>query len=307
MAKRIRPSARTTKQTPPSSTAIVRDALKHGKSRAAAVAAMRRTKLSAGTGRPGANGVLVAEGDSWFDYPFNDVLGLLEDQHNFRVESVAHHGDSVEEMAYDTSQLTALARKMEHLQNDGRVPRAILISGGGNDIAGDTFGVLLNHHSSSLTPLNGRILEGVINERLRFAMASLIGGVTELSKRYFNRVTPVIMHGYGYPVPDGRGYLGGFWKLPGPWLEPGFRQKGYADLKQTTRLMADLIDLFNDMLASLPNQPGLGHVRYIDLRTLLSNTLEGRAYRQSWANELHPSKKGFEAVAAEFSKVILAL
>ena len=35
--------------------------------------------------------------------------------------------------------------------------------------------------------------------------------------------------------------------------------------------------------------------------------LEGRAYRQSWANELHPSKKGFEAVAAEFSKVILAL
>lgn len=40
---------------------------------------------------------------------------------------------------------------------------------------------------------------------------------------------------------------------------------------------------------------------------MLSNTLEGRAYRQSWANELHPSKKGFEAVAAEFSKVILAL
>jgi len=35
--------------------------------------------------------------------------------------------------------------------------------------------------------------------------------------------------------------------------------------------------------------------------------LEGRAYRQSWANELHPSKKGFQAVAAEFSKVILAL
>src|SRR4051812_44811518 len=34
-------------------------------------------------------GVLVAEGDSWFDYPFADVLSDLEDTYGFDVESVA--------------------------------------------------------------------------------------------------------------------------------------------------------------------------------------------------------------------------
>src|SRR5713226_4614239 len=33
-------------------------------------------------------GTLVAEGDSWFDYPFTDVLRLLEDQYAYDVESV---------------------------------------------------------------------------------------------------------------------------------------------------------------------------------------------------------------------------
>ena len=51
-------------------------------------------------GGPATAGVLVAEGDSWFDYPFNDVLSLLEDNHGYDVESVAHKGDRVEEMAY---------------------------------------------------------------------------------------------------------------------------------------------------------------------------------------------------------------
>jgi hypothetical protein len=37
-------------------------------------------------------GVLVAEGDSWFDYPWFDVLGLLEDQHRYDVRPVAHKG-----------------------------------------------------------------------------------------------------------------------------------------------------------------------------------------------------------------------
>src|SRR5688572_24557221 len=37
-------------------------------------------------------GVLIAEGDSWFDYPFADVLSELEDCYGFDVESVAHKG-----------------------------------------------------------------------------------------------------------------------------------------------------------------------------------------------------------------------
>lgn len=76
--------------------------------RPAAMAA-RAVKISPqrirAAGGPGSAGVLVAEGDSWFDYPWHDVLRMLEDRHGYDVESVAHKGDRVEDMAYSGGQL----------------------------------------------------------------------------------------------------------------------------------------------------------------------------------------------------------
>ena len=86
---------------------------------------------------PPPTGLLVAEGDSWFDYPFHDVLSMLEDEHGFDVESVAHKGDTVEDMAYSGGQFDDFVRLLEKLLRQRRVPDAILLSGGGNDIAGD--------------------------------------------------------------------------------------------------------------------------------------------------------------------------
>ena len=54
------------------------------------------------------SGVLVAEGDSWFDYPWEDVLELLEDNYGYDVEAVAHKGDRVEHMAYSGGNLKDL-------------------------------------------------------------------------------------------------------------------------------------------------------------------------------------------------------
>src|SRR5262245_59602434 len=112
-------------------------------------------------------GVLVAEGDSWFDYPMQDVLRLLEDDYLFDVESVAHKGDCVEDMAHSAGQFEEFARRLEKLLRDGKVPRAILLSGGGNDFAGDEFAILLNHAASPLPPLNEDVMRGVIDVRLR--------------------------------------------------------------------------------------------------------------------------------------------
>jgi hypothetical protein len=248
------------------------------------------------------NGLLVAEGDSWFDYPFFDTLERLEDAFNFEIESVAHKGDTVESMAYDASQTASLGRMFEKLGRQGAKPRAILLSGGGNDIAGDEFAIMLNHASSGLPPLNEKVAEGIIDVRLKFAMVSVISGVTALSQHYFKRVVPIVIHGYAHVVPDGRGYLGGAWILPGPWLKPGFTQKGYPDLAVNTGLMAQLLDRYNAMLQTIPATPGLGHVTYLDLRRVLKTDPSG--YKKVWNDELHPTKPGFELVAAEFARVV---
>ncbi len=248
-----------------------------------------------------AAGLLIAEGDSWFDYPMHDVLSMLEDEHGYDVESVAHKGDRVEDMAYSGGQFEEFARRLEKLLRQGRVPNAILISGGGNDIAGEEFGMLLNHAGSSLPAINRDIVRGLIDVRLRDAYAFLIGGLTEISRQYLNRPIPILTHGYDYAIPDGRGFLGGWGPLPGPWLRPGFYQKGHADQVENAKVMRDLIDVFNEMLRQVSAAPQFPHVRHLDLRTTLA---ADQAYRRDWANELHPTERGFAAVTAKFAAAI---
>jgi len=293
---------RAAKRTSSRKVSAERAAIDHGKALAAR-AIKARARGPATRGRGPSSGLLIAEGDSWFDYPFFDTLERLEGAFGFEIESVAHKGDTVEGMAYDESQTQTLARVFEKVAGRGGQPRAILLSGGGNDIAGDELAIMLNHASSGLPPINDSVVQGVIDVRLKTALLTVISGVTALSKHYFNRTVPVLIHGYARPVPDGRGYLGGGWILPGPWLKPGFTQKGYGSVAGNCGLIGTLIDRFNAMLQTLPATPGLGHVTYVDLRPVLA-TDPGGPYKKMWNDELHPTKPGFELVAGAFNKVI---
>ena len=213
---------------------VVTVALQTGKQEAHRVLARRELVLQAraqalgvsvaAAGDPG-GAVLVAEGDSWFDYPWHDVLKLLEDDYNYSVESVAHHGDSIENMAYADGQLDGFTRPLEKTIARDTPPKAILLSGGGNDFAGDEFAMLLNHARSAIAGLNASVVAGVLEERVRVAYITILSAVTTLCEQKTGHKIPIVVHGYDRPVPDGRGFLGGWAFLPGPWLEPGFRQK----------------------------------------------------------------------------------
>ena len=249
-------------------------------------------------------GVLVAEGDSWFNYPLHDVVHELEDQHEYDVVSVAHYGDLIEGMAYEKGQLLELARQIEKLMRRNIIPKAVLLSGGGNDVAGTEFGMLLNHAQSAVPGFNLNVVEGVINERIRTAYITILSEITGICEGKIGKTIPILVHGYDYPVPDGRGFLGGAPFFPGPWLEPGFRTKGYHDLPGRIRLARDLIDRFNTMVQGIAGLEPFAHVHYIDLR----NTLQtGPKYETWWDNELHPTVKGFRAIADKFATALAAL
>lgn len=252
-------------------------------------------------GAPQTSGVLIAEGDSWFDYPLNDVLRMLEDYHAYEVESVAHKGDRVEEMAYGVGQLEEFTRRLEKLLRQNIVPKAVLLSGGGNDVAGEEFGMLLNHARSAVAGFSDQILSGVIDERIKTAYVTILIAVTEICEQRLNRHLPILVHGYDYPVPDGRGFIGGWWFLPGPWLEPGFREKGFDKITERIRLTKQLIDRFNSMLKEIAAMSEFPHVQFIDLRNTLSI---GANYKKYWANELHPTEAGFELVTGRFAAAL---
>ena len=129
----------------------------------------------------------------------------------------------------------------------------------------------------------------------------------------FGHNVPVFVHGYSRPVPDGDAFgwdwIGAF---PGPWLRPAFVRKGYwgtederiptpQALAETTPIIGELIDRFNVMLGLVETE--IEHVHHVDLRHVLSSALPS-GYKDDWANELHPRKHGFKALAATMAERI---
>jgi hypothetical protein len=204
-------------------------------------------------------------------------------------------------MAYSDGQLDDFSRCLEKVLRTGAKPRAILLSGGGNDVAGTEFPILLNHATSSIAGLNESVLTGVIDQRLRDAYATILSAITGVCQRVVGARIPIVMHGYDYPVADGRGFWGGWGPLPGPWLEPGFRKKGYAKMTVRDQICIQLIDRFNEMLAGIAGKGPFAHVRHLDLRNTLPR---GAKYKDWWANELHPTGRGFEAVTRKFAAIV---
>ena len=86
---------------------------------------------------------------------------------------------------------------------------------------------------------------------------------------------------------------------------PGFLlRKGFVDLPSCTRMAQELIERFNTMLAGVAILPQYRHVHYIDLRNSLST---GRDYKDWWANELHPTPRGWSRIAGRFAAVLQTL
>lgn len=261
-------------------------------------------------------GYLLAIGDSWFDYPIHDVLTKLDDNYGYTICSSAHKGDSVEAMVSRIGQFDKFTRCVDDIVNHGATPKAILVSGGGDDIAGREFGMLINNIDLSDAGWNDEVLAGVIDERISTAYRRMFLTLNTLCTQHLGRTFPILVHGYDYPVPDGRGFLGGWGPLPGPWLKPGFDEKLFTDITRTTRMMQIIIDQFNNMLQRVAGEPDFANVHYVDVRGSLSNNLENEIYKQWWANELHPTgggislpgqHDGFGAVADRFQAVLRAL
>jgi hypothetical protein len=242
---------------------------------------------------------LVAEGDSWFDYrPGTDVIDCLRAFHGYRILNEAAAGDTLENMIYGT-QITrqfqpvspSIAIVLERLEQ--HTPKALLFSGGGNDIAGDEFASFLNHGGSGLPVLRMDYVETMIEVVFRRYFEDLIAKVAEVSP-----TTSIVVHGYGHTRPTGIGV--GWWvfRFAGPWLRPALASKRILDAAEQLQAVATMIDRYNAMLASL----AADHQRFVhvDLREELDPDTD-------WANELHLSNSAFRRVADRIHEAVAAL
>lgn len=254
---------------------------------------------------------LIAEGDSWFNFPAgadefasaSDVITSLEDNHGYEVTSVACHGDTIEDMAYSRTRFAEFRRKLQKMNDRGEIPRAVLLSGGGNDVVGDGFGQLLNHKSSPNPGLNERVVDETLYGRIWPAYETLIAAVLEISDTVLGEHIPVLIHGYAYSVPDGRGVF----PAAGPWLQPAFETKGYywgEDGMMMRMIVEDLIDRLNTMQQEMIAHRSDELLRHVDLRQAFPRDDD---HRNWWQDELHPTRQGFDKVASAFDEMLKSL
>lgn len=244
---------------------------------------------------PGEFPAILAVGDSWFWYPRNNLLealarhpGLL---HGFRhIQAVGYSGALLQRYVGSGS----LARDVRYnlSLNVRRHYNVFLISGAGNDaidyrlaLAGSCIGITKPEKCFDPVGLDDLL------ETISRAMGALIHDIRWAYKNEQPMVRPIFIHGYDYPVPDGRGFVLDP-VTSGPWLKPAMDRAGVdPDLQFRIALTRLLIDKLNDLFALFEDPAN--DVSYIDTRDVLRTD---RNYQKDWDNEMHPTRAGFRKI-----------
>ncbi|MBO0932406.1 DUF5995 family protein [Fibrella aquatilis] len=228
---------------------------------------------------------IVAEGDSWFQYPFllRDILDYLSGVYNLK--SVAAAGATLADYLENNEFLETIAQVK---------PAFFLLSGGGNDLLGEAFAGLIRETPDAVQTGTQRYFTE--------AFAQTLTAVCERYRRILRLVqlghpqVRVLVHGYDYVIPSG-----GDTALPGSssWMGDTLTERGITDGAEREGIARFIIDSFNAELAKIAAE--YPNVTYLDLRGTLRRTDRLADY---WYDEIHPNDKGFLSLSTKFIEAI---
>ena len=237
---------------------------------------------------------LITEGDSWFNYPAHggipgherDITEFLAGRHRYAVLGFEKFGAELSDMVAQMEFLPYLKKEK---------PRAVLFSGGGNDILGPPLKDLVLDRGS------GKLEESIDWDYLNGGVLPQVekGYETLLQMIDLQRPgTPLITHGYAYAIPSNRPARVFWVKVAGPWIKPTLVEKGIVKAAEQRQIVVFLIDALNEcqqrMAAKHP-----GRFIHVDLRELVTGS--------DWTDEIHLTPRGYRKAAAAIHNAIKAL
>lgn len=256
--------------------------------RAARLAAYRQFLVSQ-TGKPPVVPRVLAEGDSWFDYPpilltGGGVIDHLQSLSGVHILNMAHHGDPVQETLGVEKR-----KRLETLLHDPGFD-ILLFSGGGNDIAGNQFCLWLEPNTS------GAVDSAVNSDRLQEILGIVEDGYRDLVEIRDRRAPGcwIVTHAYDFPQPSDAGVCG-----LGPWLKPSLDYRGWNDRADQFAIVKIVLSKLNDRLESLAAEQQAAGKNHLHIRT--QGTLNPAT---DWDNEIHPNGAGFTKIAKKFSTAL---
>jgi hypothetical protein len=241
---------------------------------------------------------ILAEGDSWFNYPLGSsehpfgegVIPHLESLLGYPILNMAHAGEEAREML-------GLKRRQELISKlaDPNIHYdAILFSGGGNDLAGDQFIIWLKDEPPEPPP-EQMLDDDAVNAMLAVLEAELL----ELVAIVQHSGCPdakIFVNCYDFPFVTGIGVCG-----LGPWLKPSldfaYQQMAVVPTEQKENaVVKTLMKRFKIMLDQVAKTAG---PNFIVVPTQGTLTLEAE-----WWNEIHPTPAGFDKIAMKFQTAL---
>ncbi|WP_009964991.1 hypothetical protein [Verrucomicrobium spinosum] len=216
---------------------------------------------------------IVAEGDSWFQYPFvlEDIIDYVAAEPDMAVLCFSAGGDVLKNMAVEGEFYAPIEREGAAV---------FLISAGGNDLVDDESprrGLL-----DFVLPFQaGRPAKDYFNA----AYYAFMKGIEAQYDMIFKRVLAlppkpkIICHGYSDAVPQ---------PGKGKWLGKPLSQLGIHDAKLQYDIVQEMLAYLANILKGLAAKHG-ERVRFVDLKGLVP--------ANGWHNEFHPTSQYFGVVA----------
>lgn len=272
------------------------------------------------------NKVILAEGDSWFEFPIflNDIIDWLRKREDYAIYSLAYGGDWLANIMYQGEYIEGLP------VHD---PEVFLISGGGNDMVGDNrlTTMLINpvKNPGQVMKVSNEYIDYVMKHTTDHAEAGeILDGkpyLTDEFTTFLNLVRlqyelmftsiftkypdlKIITQGYDYACPDPRVHFGSSlstWHQPlvniatgsGKWLYQSFMLKGITNFELQRKIIKTMIFEFNEMLVKMAMKPAYPNVFHIDCRGICRS-------RYDWYDELHPKSYVFKKIAQKYQECI---
>jgi hypothetical protein len=255
----------------------------------------------------------LAQGDSWFSIgaipPMltTNVLRQLETSHSAFAVNCAVPGRELHVMA-DTTTSQTFMRLLK-----GKLAwrwDAILLSGGGNDLIAAAQSTdpdpklrLFALPSERPFPVTqaAQYISGdgwtTFGNHLKAVFANFI----RVRDSGVNRGVPVVMHTYDLPAPRNAPAGAGF----GPWLCKAMAAFGIP-MTDWNAAARELFGRLEDLLATLAaTHPAVSLVRTMGTLAMAPNTAIGMT--ADWCNEIHPTREGYDKLAALWTPVVDAV
>ncbi len=233
---------------------------------------------------------ILALGDSWFWYPFNNLLNPIFNIWNGNrvIYAIGDNGANLRDYLTKSRYRDNFLASLETYK---RKTKLVLLSGGGNDIAGDDFKQLLKGHCA-----------GEQSAAACFASDQPDAIMNEFGVHYRNLVDAILnradkavlaVHNYDYGFPNGRTIFGF-----GSWLK-----KPMDDCAVPAKYRIEIIRMLIDGLGAQLTQ----FERHNPEHVVFVRTAGTLKTESEWANELHPTRVGFERVGGCFKQALTAI